>query len=63
VLTTGPSLVVTIPIVLYGLFRYQYVVDTLGQGESPTDALLQDVPLLAAIALWAATAAWGLWPS
>jgi decaprenyl-phosphate phosphoribosyltransferase len=63
VLTTRPSLVVTIPLVLYGLFRYQYVVDALGQGESPTDALLQDVPLLVAIALWVATAAWGLWPS
>ncbi len=43
----------TIPFVLYGIFRYLYLVHRKEQGGSPTDVLLTDRPLLAAVALWA----------
>ena len=45
----------TIPFVLYGIFRYLYLVHRKEQGGSPSDVLLTDRPLLAAVALWAAT--------
>ena len=44
----------TIPFVLYGIFRYLYLVHQKEKGGSPTDVLLTDRPLLAAVALWAA---------
>jgi 4-hydroxybenzoate polyprenyltransferase len=43
----------TIPFVIYGIFRYLYLVHRKEQGGSPTDLLLADRPLLAAVALWA----------
>ncbi|MBI3931801.1 MAG: decaprenyl-phosphate phosphoribosyltransferase [Acidobacteria bacterium] len=43
----------TIPFVLYGIFRYLYLVHQKDQGGSPTDVLLTDRPLLAVVALWA----------
>jgi len=46
-------LALTIPFVLYGIFRYLYLVHRREQGGSPTDVLLTDRPLLAAVALWA----------
>jgi 4-hydroxybenzoate polyprenyltransferase len=47
-------LALTIPIVIYGIFRYLYLVHRKEQGGSPSDVLLTDWPLLAAVALWAA---------
>lgn len=44
----------TIPLVLYGIFRYLYLVHQKEQGGSPTDVLLTDWPLLLDVALWAA---------
>ena len=44
----------TIPFVLYGIFRYLYLVHGKEEGGSPTDLLLTDRPLLADVALWAA---------
>jgi 4-hydroxybenzoate polyprenyltransferase len=44
----------TIPFVLYGIFRYLYLVHHKDQGGSPTDILLTDRPLLLDVALWAA---------
>lgn len=60
VTTTRPALIPTVPLVLFGLFRYWYVVDTHQQGESPTDALLADRPLLLTIAAWGGACAWFL---
>jgi 4-hydroxybenzoate polyprenyltransferase len=45
----------TIPFVLYGIFRYLYLVHRKEQGGSPTDVLLTDRPLLVDVALWALT--------
>jgi 4-hydroxybenzoate polyprenyltransferase len=52
VMSARPELVATIPVVLFGIFRYWYIVDSLGRGESPTEALLGDGQLLATVALW-----------
>lgn len=57
VMSTRPGLVITIPLVLYGLFRYWYVVESLDGGESPTDALFADWQMLAVVVLWGAACA------
>ena len=44
----------TIPFVLYGIFRYLYLVHRKEQGGSPTDVMLTDRPILLTVALWAA---------
>jgi 4-hydroxybenzoate polyprenyltransferase len=48
---------VTIPFVLYGIFRYLYLVHQKRAGGSPADLLLTDRPLLACVGLWALTVA------
>jgi 4-hydroxybenzoate polyprenyltransferase len=45
----------TIPFVLYGIFRYLYLVHQKRGGASPAAMLLTDRPLLACVALWSAT--------
>lgn len=62
VMSAKPQMVITIPFVLFGLFRYWYVVEELDGGESPTDALLADWQLLLAVVLWIVACAWTLWP-
>lgn len=62
VMSAKPALVITIPLVLFGLFRYWFVVEVLDGGESPTDALLTDWQLLLTVALWVAACGWVLWP-
>jgi len=42
----------TIPLPLYGIFRYLYLVHRKG-GGTPPDLLLTDRPLLACVAIWA----------
>ncbi len=42
----------TIPFVLYGIFRYLYLVHRKDQGGSPSEVLVTDRPLLLAVALW-----------
>jgi len=46
-------LALTIPFVIYGIFRYLYLVHRRELGGSPGDVLLADRPLLATVALWA----------
>jgi decaprenyl-phosphate phosphoribosyltransferase len=63
VMSAKPQMVITVPLVLFGLFRYWYVVEELDGGESPTDALLADWPLLFTVLLWIAACVWTLWPT
>ena len=63
VMASKPELIVTVPLVLFGLFRYWYVVEVLQGGESPTDALLTDWPLLCTVAFWVGSCIWALWPA
>src|SRR5436190_1121046 len=44
----------TLIFTLYGIFRYLYLVHQKEGGGSPADMLLNDRPLLACVALWAA---------
>jgi 4-hydroxybenzoate polyprenyltransferase len=46
------DLIFTVPFVLYGIFRYLYVVHRQSKGGSPTHVLLTDRPLLLDILLW-----------
>lgn len=48
-------LIWTLPFVLYGIFRYLYLVHRKEQGGSPTTVLLNDRPILVTVALWAAS--------
>jgi 4-hydroxybenzoate polyprenyltransferase len=52
-----PRLGLTIPFVLYGIFRYLYLVHQKHGGGSPAALLVTDRPLLACVALWIATVA------
>jgi 4-hydroxybenzoate polyprenyltransferase len=63
VMSSRPQLVITVPLVLFGLFRYWYVVEALDGGESPTDALLADWQLLVTVLVWVAVCGWALWPA
>ncbi|MBE0428249.1 MAG: decaprenyl-phosphate phosphoribosyltransferase [Thermoleophilia bacterium] len=49
-------MMLTIPFVLYGLFRYLYLLHRRQRGGSPEQVLLTDVPLLINVVLWTATA-------
>ena len=62
VMSAKPDLVITVPLVLFGLFRYWYVVEALDGGESPTDALLADWQLLLTVVVWGGVCMWALWP-
>jgi 4-hydroxybenzoate polyprenyltransferase len=46
------SMMLTIPFVLYAIFRYLYLVYRRNEGGSPEQLLLTDVPLLVCILLW-----------
>lgn len=63
VISTKPQMVVTIPLVLFGLFRYWYVTEELNGGESPTDELLTDWQLLLTVILWIVACIWLLIPN
>lgn len=56
--TSGKSanLIFTIPFVVYGLFRYLYLVFSRDEGGEPSEILINDLPLKISILLWAAGA-------
>jgi len=45
-------LIYTFPLVLYGIFRYLYLIHKKHQGESPGRVLTSDRPLLLSVVLW-----------
>jgi len=46
------SMMLTIPFVIYGIFRYLYLIQVEQAGGAPEDIVLTDKPLQAAILLW-----------
>jgi 4-hydroxybenzoate polyprenyltransferase len=46
------NLIYTIPFVVFGLFRYMYLVIMKNEGGSPSEVLVSDAPLVIDIALW-----------
>lgn len=51
------AMMLTIPFVVYGLFRYLYLVHARNLGENPEDIVVTDLPLIVCILGWLATAA------
>ncbi|NIW48012.1 MAG: decaprenyl-phosphate phosphoribosyltransferase, partial [Gammaproteobacteria bacterium] len=47
-LPTNHAMMLTIPFVLYGIFRYLYLIH-FDEGESPEDIVLSDVPIMLSI--------------
>ncbi len=56
-LPANHSMMLTIPFVLYGIFRYLYLVHTKKEGGSPEEVLLKDVPIMLTVIGWVTTAA------
>jgi hypothetical protein len=48
----GTDLIYTVPFVIYGIFRYLYLIHQKKEGGSPTSTLMNDWPLLADTVLW-----------
>ncbi|HOE14770.1 MAG TPA: decaprenyl-phosphate phosphoribosyltransferase [Candidatus Saccharicenans sp.] len=46
------NLILTTPFVLYGIFRYLYLVHQKNQGSTPEELVIKDKPLLFDIILW-----------
>lgn len=57
--TVRPALAITVPLVLFGLFRYWFLVER-GEGESPTDVLWTDVPLMLTVVSWVGACVYAL---
>lgn len=47
------GMLLTIPFVIYGMFRYLYLVQVKGEGGAPEDMLFTDRPFLVDVVLWA----------
>jgi hypothetical protein len=45
-------MIYTLPFVLYGIFRYLYLVYKREEGGAPESTLLQDPALLVNVVLW-----------
>jgi 4-hydroxybenzoate polyprenyltransferase len=46
------TLMLTIPFVIYGIFRYRYLTHRRASGQSPEGLMLSDVSLLVDVGLW-----------
>ena len=49
------AMMLTVPFVLYGLFRYLYLVHVRGEGGAPEEVLLRDRGIALCVALWGAS--------
>ena len=55
-LPANHSMMLTIPFVMYGIFRYLYLMHQKNLGGAPEDIVLGDKPLLITVLLWGLTA-------
>ena len=56
VLLAGTNLaLLTVPFVLYGMFRYLYLIHVKGEGNAPDEVLLKDRPLQLTLLMWGVT--------
>lgn len=60
IISDKPDMMFTIPFVLFGLYRYWFVVESTGSGESPTDVLFADRQLQLTIIFWIAACVFGM---
>ncbi len=54
-LPANHSMMLTIPFVLYGVFRYLFLVHARGLGGAPEEIVLSDKPLILTLVLWGVT--------
>jgi hypothetical protein len=47
------KLVYTVPMVLYGILRYLYLIHIQEQGENPSEVVMRDRPLQLNLIIWA----------
>jgi len=52
VLKSPKLMMATIPLVIYGIARYLYIIYEKEEGESPERVLLSDMPLLITVMMW-----------
>jgi 4-hydroxybenzoate polyprenyltransferase len=52
-LPANHAMMLTIPFVLYGLFRYLYLIHVENKGGTPEEIFLSDLPMMIALGLWA----------
>ncbi|HBL51703.1 MAG: hypothetical protein A3D24_02605 [Candidatus Blackburnbacteria bacterium RIFCSPHIGHO2_02_FULL_39_13] len=52
ILGSGKLLMITIPIVIFGVMRYLYIVYEGSRAETPERVLLTDKPLLTSVGIW-----------
>ncbi len=63
VITSKENLIITVPLVAYGLFRYWYICEHYGKGESPAEAIFTDKQLLLCATIWTILSGWLVWNS
>ncbi len=51
-LPTNHTMMLTIPFVIYGIFRYLYLLQVKQSGDAPEEVLLTDRPLQVTLVLW-----------
>ncbi len=51
------AMMLSIPFVIYGIFRYMYLIHEKHLGGAPEDIMLRDKPMLITLLLWGLTAA------
>ncbi len=51
-LSSPKLLMATIPVVVYGVFRYLYLIFEKSEGDSPEKVLISDRPLLISVLVW-----------
>jgi 4-hydroxybenzoate polyprenyltransferase len=56
-LPTNQTMLVTVPLVAFGLFRYLYLLNISQEAESPEQLISRDVPLLVSTLCWIAASA------
>jgi 4-hydroxybenzoate polyprenyltransferase len=54
-LPANHTMMLTVPFVMYGIFRYLYIIQVKNSGGAPEEMLLTDRPLQVAIGLWGIT--------
>jgi 4-hydroxybenzoate polyprenyltransferase len=54
-LPANHGMMLTIPFVVYGVFRYLYLSLTRNEGGNPEDVLFKDIPLVLSIVSWVAS--------
>ena len=53
----GPATILTLPFVVYGIFRYMYLIHVKGEGGAPDEVLFKDRALLISVVLFVAVVA------